>query len=505
MRIYIVFLKVVLLFFLNMSSVHAQKRGSVWCFGDSAKVNFSDISNIITGHSSIKSRGSCVSISDTMGNLELYAYTRAGVNGNTTILKNDTDSILNNGDSIVGEGWYRELVLLPYPGNDSLNYLFSIGVAGSSEDGLYYSIANMSANSGQGEVIQKNIQLENFKAVDCLTAIKHANGRDWWVIFRKSDFPSGGNNAWYLYLVTPQGITNQPIQSIGSFNSTNLGQISFNASGNKMAYINYKGLIELYDFNRCSGIISSPVTISPESSQAPWPGLWSAEYSPSGNILYVTRIPAVVTDSSRLFQYDLLAPNISTSKLTLWSAPWSITIDQLKMAPDNKIYLTTNYYQFYPYQDSMYNYINMNLSVINSPDSLGTACDLQPFSFYLGGKRSYAGLPNNPDYDLPAFAGSPCDTLVSQNELAGAAAVGSLHVYYHSDWEKAFINASNLKGKTGKLLVYDMQGKVIHAEPLRIQNGYYTRDLSMMGRADGVYLVVIETEQERLVKKVIIE
>jgi hypothetical protein len=130
----------------------------------------------------------------------------------------------------------------------------------------------MSANSGQGAVIQKNIQLENFKAVDCLTAIKHGNGRDWWVIFRKSDFPSGGNNAWYMYLVTPQGITNQPIQSIGSFNSTNLGQISFNASGNRMAYINYKGLIELYDFSRCTGIISSPVTISPESTQAPWPG-----------------------------------------------------------------------------------------------------------------------------------------------------------------------------------------------------------------------------------------
>ncbi|MBK9423563.1 MAG: T9SS type A sorting domain-containing protein [Bacteroidetes bacterium] len=50
-----------------------------------------------------------------------------------------------------------------------------------------------------------------------------------------------------------------------------------------------------------------------------------------------------------------------------------------------------------------------------------------------------------------------------------------------------------------------MQGKVIHSEPLRIQNGYYTRDLSMIGRANGVYLVVVETEQERLVKKVIIE
>jgi hypothetical protein len=147
----------------------------------------------------------------------------------------------------------------------------------------------------------------------------------------------------------------------------------------------------------------------------------------------------------------------------------------------------------------------MNLSVINSPDSAGLACDFQPWSFYLGGKRTYWGLPNNPDYDLPALAGSPCDTLVSQNEMAGAAAVGSLHVYYHPAWEKAFINASNLKGKSGKLLVYDMQGKVVHSEPLRIQNGYYTRDLSMIGMAEGVYLVVVETEQERLVKKVLID
>ncbi|MBK9045335.1 MAG: T9SS type A sorting domain-containing protein [Bacteroidetes bacterium] len=147
----------------------------------------------------------------------------------------------------------------------------------------------------------------------------------------------------------------------------------------------------------------------------------------------------------------------------------------------------------------------MNLSVINSPDSAGLACDFQPWSFYLGGKRTYWGLPNNPDYDLPALAGSPCDTLVSQNELAGAAAVGSLHVYYHSDWDKAFINASNLKGKTGKLMVYDMQGKVVHSEPLRIQNGYYTKDLSMTGYTNGMYLVTIETEMERPTKKLMID
>ena len=50
-----------------------------------------------------------------------------------------------------------------------------------------------------------------------------------------------------------------------------------------------------------------------------------------------------------------------------------------------------------------------------------------------------------------------------------------------------------------------MQGKIIHSESLRIQNGYYTRDLSMEGYAEGMYLMVVETEKERLVKKMVIE
>ncbi|MBK9423420.1 MAG: T9SS type A sorting domain-containing protein [Bacteroidetes bacterium] len=53
--------------------------------------------------------------------------------------------------------------------------------------------------------------------------------------------------------------------------------------------------------------------------------------------------------------------------------------------------------------------------------------------------------------------------------------------------------------------MYDMQGKIAHSEPLRIQNGYYTKDLSMIGKADGVYLIVLETELERLVKKMMID
>jgi len=50
-----------------------------------------------------------------------------------------------------------------------------------------------------------------------------------------------------------------------------------------------------------------------------------------------------------------------------------------------------------------------------------------------------------------------------------------------------------------------MQGKVVHSEPLRIQNGYYTRDLLMIGYAKGMYLITIQTEKERLTKKMMVE
>ena len=98
------------------------------------------------------------------------------------------------------------------------------------------------------------------------------------------------------------------------------------------------------------------------------------------------------------------------------------------------------------YPDSVRNIYNENLSVINYPDSVGTGCNFQPFSFYLGGKRTYIGLPNNPNYDLAKDSGSICDTLtVGMQEIA--IQNSTLIVFYHSAWQKAFINAQKLKGK----------------------------------------------------------
>src|SRR5688572_2342783 len=160
-------------------SAFAQNRNSVWCFGDSAGIDFSNISNPIPIASSLDTRGSCASISDSLGHLLFYSNTRAAMVGNTTLVWNSSNQIMQNGDNIVGRGWFRELVIIPDPADNGLYYLFSIGV--TSIFGLYYSIIDMNQNGGLGAVVQKNLQLLNYQMADGLQAVKHGNGRDWWI------------------------------------------------------------------------------------------------------------------------------------------------------------------------------------------------------------------------------------------------------------------------------------------------------------------------------------
>jgi hypothetical protein len=108
---------------------------------------------------------------------------------------------------------------------------------------------------------------------DGLNAIKHGNGRDWWVFAKRSNALLGGppDNDFYIHLVDTAGIWPQPVQSIGTLNSTNGGKITFSPTGDKMIFTNLRDLIEIYDFERCTGLLSNPLTIQSEST----PGSYS--------------------------------------------------------------------------------------------------------------------------------------------------------------------------------------------------------------------------------------
>ena len=492
----------ILLAICTLSNISSAQFGNNWCFGDSAGVTFNSPSPT-TFTSAVKSRGSCASISDSLGNLLFYAYTRATVVGNTTRVIDSSDSLMQNGNNIVGEGWYNELLILP-PFNNSTEYLlFSIGVTGSSQTGLYYSKIDLSLNGGLGAVTQKNVQLLNLKSIICISAVKHGNGRDWWLFFKT--YGSNANNDIYKFLVSPTGVSGPFIQSIGELTTAGLVQMVINFNGNQMAILNYVGMIELVDFDRCSGQFSNHKLIKPNVTVAPVPGVWSGAFSPDGTKLYV----ATSYDDSYLWQFNLQDSLPQNTVDTLTNFNFSIPAGgALKLAPDNKIYWSCAWNDGvnfnYPYPDTSYNVYNTYLSVINSPDSLGSACNFQPYGFYLGGGRTYWGLPNNPNYELGPLVGSVCDTLtVGIAELPTYK--NNITVYYDDGWQMAFVNAKGLKGKNYTFQLYNLNSQLILQEQGKLNSEYFTKDLSLVGNASGIYLVRLITEKEVLTSKFVKE
>jgi hypothetical protein len=495
----------------------AQFRNNIWCFGDSAGIDFSNLNNPIPISTSLDTRGSCVSISDSLGNLLFYANTRAGVVGcHTTQIRNSQHQLMDNGDSIVGEGWYKELIIIPINnGSNNLFYIFSSSIIGcqSGFEGLYYSIIDMSYNGGLGKVINKNIQLINFQPCDGLAAIKHGNGRDWWLLFRKWEYSTNEFGEFYSFLVQTDSLIGPFVQQIGSLANNSGYSIEPSDDGLTVACAELRGLIEFFDFDRCTGLLSNPITIeqSLPFGSPNFPKYISCQLSPLKTKLYVSSIyQGPQSDSSYLYQFDLLSPNISNSKTKIFSSKSPATDGLLKLAPDNKIYFSSAYEPGvwnYPYDSTMYDTINKNLSVINYPDSVGLACNFQPYSFNLGGKRTYWGLPNNPNYDLTAWGGSICDTLGLPNHVdqGPPTTYKNLTVFYHPSWQTAFINASGLQGKNYSLHLINLEGKEIAFETGVLSSEYFTRNLPCNNLSAGVYFVLFETEKDTLAKKFIIE
>ncbi len=450
-------------------------NNNYWLFGDSAAINWTNPQSPQFFRSNVKSRCGTVSLyNDTFG-LYLYAnYNKVqSVNFGKVCIYNKYNSVLSNSDSVYGEDWYHSLQLLPQPGNDSISFLFSVGVVGIAPYGLHYSIINHKANNDSGIVVQKNIQLNNLPAFDGLTAVRHGNGRDWWLIFKRN-FPNPPfpvNNDIYIYFIDSNGVSAPTIQSIGDLHCDNGGQFLFNSSGTKAFIVTLNGLIDTFDFDRCLGQFSNHTNIETYHNSPPFPAYGSCALSPDETKLYISAYTQYTgtTAVDTLFQFDLNAPDVGASKTAIFNMPHDgIGIGTLKKAPDNKIYLASTFENYYPYKDTSYNVYNTHLSVINQPDSLGLACDFQPFSFYLGGARTYVGLPNNTDYELGAWVGSPCDTLtvgITENDEKQQV---FFQAWYNSEWSMIHVNASKLKGRTGSLRLFDMEGRLVYEKKMEV-------------------------------------
>lgn len=499
-RSFAIFASIFLLAF-NSVNVHSQGYNNIWCFGDSAGIDFSNVSNPVPIQTNLDTRGSCVSICDSAGQLLFYASTRSTYGIHSCQILNGAGDIIENGDSIIGEGWYNELIIIPFSDHSNRYYLFSLLVL--SPYGLYYSVIDMNENGGAGKVIEKNVLFRSYPMWDALVAVKHANGGDWWLIAKRYDPQGTSDNEFLIYLIKQDTIL-ETFQNIGANELAGAGNLTFSKAGDKILVTSRNGLIEVFDFDRCSGVFSNSKVIDQGNSKYS-----GASFSPNGDVIYVCTYRNMTTDFTHLLQFNLNAPNIYNSRDTIITLTHPIEAGGLlRLAPDDKIYWscawTNGINYIYPYQDTMYHTENMNLSVINDPDVIGSGCNFSLYSYYLGGKRTYWGLPNNPDYGLGPVVGSPCDTIntvVEPMEISSPA----LNLSYQSPGEIVIVQASKLKGTNVKIYLTDISGRILFVDQGKTTAGYFTKNIPMDNFAAGIYLVTIVTEKEKVSGKIVKE
>ena len=371
-----------------------------------------------------------------------------------------TDSWSNFGLNIP-----QAALFIPKPGNCRYYYLFhfSNDTLGMSRPGnLYYSLIDKDANGGLGSVVSKNNPvLKNvILRGGGMTACKHANGRDYWLIMGASD-----TNMFYKFLITPDSILGPYTQNIGNsfLLPYDVAYNKFSQDGSKFVATTYNALVLVLDFDRCNGLFSNPQTIYNETSTNPaqqsFTGAAGAEFSANGNFLYLT-------NSVNLNQFDLTASNIQDS-VELYRADTSDNAQMrfLQLAPNGKIYCSTwNGGYFY-------------LHEINYPDQLGTAC-----GFVRAGQPTLSlssfNLPNLINYRLGPLIGSGCDTITTG--LTAQTANDPLRVQPNPANKYAYVEMGmqgnyifHLLDATGKLISQKQTPQIDIFDTEQLPNGIY--------------------------------
>ena len=366
-------------------------------------------------------------------------------------------------------------------------------------DKMQISKIDMSANGGRGKVVYKNRYFDEELMGSTFTLIKHANGRDWWVVRRSQD------GLRYKSILLQRDSVVQVVNSYISGLSTqdftyddwfvtSTSGLYASADGSMLIDEFGVGTSMWLSFDRCSGGVSLIDTIytgrmswEHSNGAVTYDRYYYFQFSPSGRYLYGG-------SWSNFAQWDLEAEDVEGSKVVLSGPPWAMDDDQnviegngggltvFSLGPDGRIY----------------NLFRTMHSVIEHPDEKGAACGL-----CLGAEHppSCLGVPYYlfsgwyPNYRLGPLEGSGCDTLENWSP-PGLPPEGE--EYGVSVWPNPVVSGGSVsieislpdysKG-TASLEVVDVLGRVLsrHVFPPYA----YMHELSIEGWASGVYHLVL--------------
>jgi len=381
-----------------VNSLFAQKEATVWYFGCNGGLDFISGSPVLRTDGLISTNEGTAVMSDrTTGGLLFYT------DGVTVWDRNH--NVMPNGSGLLGgPSSTQAALILPDPGNTQKYYIFTADAglyANPPSQGIRYNVVDMSLNGGFGNITAVKNQLLYQPASEKLTAVKHCNGKDFWIITHQFN----NTNNFSVYLLTATGVNATPVvSSVGSVHvadaagQNTLGYMKSSPDGNRLAVIvNPSSFtasqvnLDIFDFNRSTGIISNPLIISRPRSD------YGLSFSPDNSKLYVSSYVGSVN------QFNLasgVASTIAASKFLLSSGG---QFYGMQLAYDGKLYIARNIYGL---QCDRY------LAVVNSPNLLGAAAGFVAQGFDLTSNHVWYGLPNFMDN---YFAEPPVPIDVSSN------------------------------------------------------------------------------------------
>ena len=364
----------VYLLLLSITNANAQQNDN-WYFGRKAGLSFSAPVNqpvpFSLGNSEMLSDEGSASISDEDGNLLFYT--------NGVTVYNKLHQVMLNGNNLAGNISSCQTIIIPHPGHDSLYYIFTTdAVENDFLSGYRYSMVNIKRDNGNGEVIIKNTLLWP-SCSERLTAARHSNGIDVWVITNDNN-----SNTFRSWLITCNGILNTPVVSsvglvLNQFRDINTGIIKVSPDGKMLCQshfpifdetIHIPNFIQLFDFNNASGTITNARQISFPDAQ-----FTHFEFSPNSKLLYITR-----PYDKKIDQLEITLPTLAAILTSRVSFVTTTAYYDIQLAPDEKIYCARP---------------SLSLAVINFPDVRGPGCDFREDQVLLTNGSVFLGLPSH--------------------------------------------------------------------------------------------------------------
>ena len=377
----------ILTFTLQTPVVFGQLQNNNWVFGYGARVNFSGPIPVGSSNAAINSNESTASVSDpATGQLLFYTDGRKVWNAN--------NQVMPNGANLLG-GFFNSCtqgaLIVPFPEDDQRYYLFTLEELEALtsfpvvDNGLRYSVVDMTLNGGLGDVqvATLNTQLAT-DLTEKLIVISSSDIQGFWVIAHKKNA-----NQFLAWKIDACGISTQPVVSTVGSNFASVpigatealsGAMDASPDGNRIGMpVDWSDRIEFFDFNKTTGIVSNPLTVNVTDDSTPgFLRKYGACFSPDGSKFYYTNFNSVY--QLNLSTYTSAA--IASSNTLIYSPvlePNGYPSAQIEQAPNNKLYVAIG---------------NAGrLDEISNPNSLGLGCAYANNAVSLGSATCQLGLP----------------------------------------------------------------------------------------------------------------